>query len=86
MPRSFAQVNGARTHVDAEVEDIVRTLRGYGVLTRERLAEMSHAGRWRESTFDLALASAVDAGRVRRLSDELYELSEADPPRTGPSG
>src|SRR5947209_15491949 len=61
--------------LEAEVHGIERALRGYGVLTRERLEEICHAGRWRESLFDSALSSAVARGAIVKLSDDLYELA-----------
>jgi|tagenome__1003787_1003787.scaffolds.fasta_scaffold20954878_2 hypothetical protein len=67
-----------RTHTrpDAEVDDIVSTLRTYGVLTRTRLAEFCGAAHWTEPDFRRALALAVSSGRVKPLGDELYGISE----------
>jgi hypothetical protein len=61
---------------EAEVEEIVRALRGYRVLTRKRLAEVCGAAHWSDSGFRRALAQAVSTGRVRRLGDDLYEINE----------
>jgi hypothetical protein len=61
---------------EAEVEEIVRALRGYRVLTRARLADVCGAAHWSDSGFRRALAQAVSTGRVRRLGDDLYEISE----------
>jgi hypothetical protein len=61
---------------EAEVEDIVNALRGYRVLTRAGLAEACSAAHWSDSGFRRALAQAVSTGRVRRLGDDLYEISE----------
>jgi hypothetical protein len=61
--------------LEAEVQEIERVLRGYGVLTRERLEEICHARRWREPLFDSALSSAVARGAVLKLTDDLYELA-----------
>jgi hypothetical protein len=61
---------------DAEVERIVHALRGYRVLTRARLAEVCGAAHWSDSGFRRALAEAVSTGRVRRLGEDLYEISE----------
>lgn len=67
----------ARNRLDAEVEDIVRALRSYGVLTKERLEEIAGAGYWRtDVSFDAALHDAIAHGRVRQLSPRLYELTE----------
>ena len=72
MAIAFSSIG--RTHLDAEIHDIERALRGYGVLTRNRLAEICCARSWREPRFDTALSSAVARGSVKKLSDELYEL------------
>lgn len=61
---------------EAEVEAVVSALRGYGVLTRARLAEVSGAAHWSDSGFRRALARAVSSGRIRRLGDNLYEINE----------
>lgn len=71
---------GPHTRQDAEVEDIVRALRGYGVLTRARLLDVSGADRWPDRGANRAIARAVSSGRVKRLGDELYEV--VDPPST----
>jgi osmotically inducible protein OsmC len=63
----------------AEVEDIVRALRGYGVLTRARLLDVCGAANWTDSGGKRALADAVSSGRVRQLGDDLYEIAE--PPK-----
>jgi hypothetical protein len=65
---------------EAEVEDIVHALRGYGVLTRARLREVCGAAHWSDSGFKRALTDAVSTGRVRQLGDDLYEIAE---PSTG---
>jgi len=64
------------TRRDAEVEDIVRALRDYGVLTRPRLVEVCGAAHWSDAGFKAALAQAIASGRVRRLGDELYEVAK----------
>jgi hypothetical protein len=61
---------------EAEVEAIVSALRGYGVLTRARLAEICGATHWSDSGFRRAVAQAVSSGRIKRLGDDLYEISE----------
>lgn len=64
--------------LDVEVEEIVRGLRGYGVLTYDRLAELVDAGSWPEHTFKTALRRAIDTGRVAKLDGDLYELTERE--------
>jgi hypothetical protein len=68
---------------EAEVEDVVRALRGYGPLTHERLAEVCGAAHWSDHGFRRALNRAVSTGRVRRLGEDFYELTEpGSPPRS----
>jgi hypothetical protein len=69
-------MTASHTRGDAEIEDIVRALRGYGVLTRARLVEVCGAAHWPDAGFKRALATAIASGRVRRLGDDLYELTE----------
>jgi osmotically inducible protein OsmC len=61
---------------EAEVEDVVRTLRGYGVLTRARLLELCGAGHWSDRGGRRAIADAVSSGRIRQLGDDLYEIAD----------
>lgn len=75
MPRAMPPAPG---HFDAEVAELVRVLRGYGVLTEMRLAELVHAASWPEHTFKTALRAGVDGGRVKRLGGGLYEVGEAE--------
>ena len=63
---------------EAEGEEIIHALRSYGVLTHDRLCEIVCGDEWRESHFDVCLSGLVKAGRVMRLGDELYELSEEE--------
>ena len=66
---------------EAEIEEFVRALRGYGVLTRARLLDVCGAARWSDAGARRALARAVSSGRIRRLGDDLYEIGE--PPTRG---
>jgi hypothetical protein len=61
----------------AEIEDIVRALHSYGVLTRARLLEVCGAVHWSDSGASQALSRAVSSGRVRELGDDLYEIAES---------
>jgi len=54
-----------------------RLLTSYGVLTESSLRELAHSDGW-EVPFEAVLHRAVDAGRVVRLSDDLYEAGPAD--------
>jgi hypothetical protein len=72
----------SRSQLDADVLELVRTLRSYGVLTKARLAELSGAMHWSsEFVFENALTTAVASGQITKLGDELFELSE--PERAG---
>jgi hypothetical protein len=64
------------TRQEAEVEDIVRVLRGYRVLTRARLLEICGAAQWSDTGSKRALTLAVSSGRIRQLGDDLYEIAE----------
>ena len=68
----------AHNYNEAEGEEIVRALRSYGVLTHDRLCEIVGGQEWRESHFDVCLSGLVKRGRVNRLGDELYELSDEE--------
>jgi osmotically inducible protein OsmC len=61
---------------EAEVEHVVRTLRGYGVLTRARLLELCGAGHWSDRGGRRAIADAISSGRIRQLGDDLYEIAD----------
>jgi hypothetical protein len=67
----------ARSHVEARHRMLQRVLESYGVLTYERLRELSHADCW-ETAFSVVLERAVRSGRVRRLSNDLYEAGPRD--------
>jgi osmotically inducible protein OsmC len=66
----------AHSRHEAEVEDVVRTLGRYGVLTRARLLDLCGAAHWSGGGGRRAVADAVSSGRIRRLGDDLYELAE----------
>ena len=68
---------------EAEVEDLVRALRGYRVLTRARLFDVCRATHWSDAGAKRALARAVSTGRIRQLGDDLYEIGES-PTSSGP--
>jgi hypothetical protein len=61
---------------EAEVEDIVRALGGYGVLTRARLLDVCGAAHWSDTGAKRALARAVSSGRIKQLGDDLYGIAE----------
>lgn len=65
-----------RTNV--EVGDLCRALRSCGVLTTERLRELSGASHWPDHNYAAALKRGVSERRIRKLGDDLYELGEAE--------
>ena len=67
-----------RTRADAEVEDLVRVLRSFDVLTREALCERAGGSNWPDHQFEFVLKLAISQGRIRKLADGLYELGEAE--------
>jgi hypothetical protein len=54
-----------------------RLLESYGPLTRDHLAEFAHAEGWAVD-FDVVLARAVRAGRIRCLAGRLYAAPPPD--------
>jgi hypothetical protein len=65
--------------VDAEVLDLVETLRRYGVLTRDALRDRSGAARWVEHSFPAALRRGVESGAIKSLGDDLFEVGDNAP-------
>jgi lipoyl-dependent peroxiredoxin len=76
MPLVGSSSPRSHSRQEAEVEDIVRALRGYRVLTRARLLEVCGAAHWSDSGATRALAHAVSSGRIRQLGDDLSEIAE----------
>jgi hypothetical protein len=70
---------GDQAKTEFEVVDLVRTLTGYGVLTREDLFARSGAKHWARENFDAALREGVANGSIRQLSDDLFEVGEDAP-------
>jgi hypothetical protein len=62
----------AHSYVVARQRKLRSTLERYGVLTRESLLDAAHATNW-HVPFGVVLRRAVAAGRVRALSDDLFE-------------
>ena len=60
--------------IDYEVDDLVRVLRDYGVLTRDDLRERSGARDWSDDSFAAVLARGVAEGSINDLGDGLFEL------------
>jgi hypothetical protein len=81
VPRAASSPTRPHSRQEAEIEDIVRALRGYGVLTRARLLDVCRATHWSDAGAKRALARAVSTGRIRQLGDDLYEIAE--PPMRG---
>ncbi len=75
MSSDESESPGRHGRLDAEVEDIIATLRRYGTLTRPRLADLCGAEHWSDPTFARALALAVSGGKVRPIGNEVYETT-----------
>ena len=81
VPPAASSPTRPHSRQEAEIEDLVRALRGYGVLTRARLLDVCRATHWSDAGARRALALAVSTGRIRQLGDDLYEIGE--PPTRG---
>jgi hypothetical protein len=73
-PRSHHHgIQSARDHrrheaaVAAEIDKLERSLRELGPMPCDRLANLAHADRWREGTFEEAVAVGVRQGRLAWL-------------------
>jgi hypothetical protein len=64
---------------DPELADLVRTLRGYGVLTREELRARSGARHWSDHGFNAALRRGVVEGSIKEVGAGLFEVSPRAP-------
>jgi hypothetical protein len=64
---------------DPELADLVRTLRIYGVVTREELLERSGARDWPDRGFNSALRRGVAEEAIRELEAGLFELGPDAP-------
>jgi hypothetical protein len=64
---------------DAEVDDLVTTLRDYGVLTRDGLRERSGASHWTGGVFEDALRRGVERGDIKSLDGDLFEVGPDAP-------
>ena len=62
------------TRIDYEVDDLVRVLRDFGVLTRGDLRERSRARDWSDDSFAAVLGRAVAEGSINDLGEGLFEL------------
>jgi hypothetical protein len=62
-----------------EVDDLVRALRSFGVLTRANLSEQVGGARWPDRSFGEALRRGVHEGRIKQLGDDLFEVGEDAP-------
>jgi hypothetical protein len=62
----------SRSAAVARQRRLQHVLQHYGVLTRDSLRELAGAARW-QVPFDVVLRRAMRSGRVRRLSEDLFE-------------
>ena len=65
----------AHSRFEAELEELTRVLRSYGVLTGDNLKQFSRAALWSGPRFERVLTVGIEQGRIRRLGDDLYELA-----------
>lgn len=61
-----------RVLMDAEVHHLAGILATHRVLHHDAFKEIAGASAWRESSFDCALAAAVEAGVIERLPGDFY--------------
>jgi hypothetical protein len=71
--------SGRDLRSDPELADLLRTLRGRGVLTRKELFERSGARHWRDQSFRAALRRGVAEGIIKELDADLFELGDDAP-------
>jgi hypothetical protein len=64
---------------DPEVDELVRALRSYGVLTRGGLMEFSGAFHWADHAFGGALERGLAEGSIKRLGASLYDVGDDAP-------
>ena len=74
----------AKTHLEAEVRKIVRTLQSYGPLHERALRQLVRGSRWRDGCLRDALDSACAQGRVRPLGLGFYEVPSSTAGNDGP--
>jgi hypothetical protein len=74
------RLGGAHAHNrrEAEIAELTRALRSYGVLTRDYLEELSGARHWARPDFEIALRDGVAAGQIRPLGGDLYEAAQPE--------
>jgi hypothetical protein len=64
---------------DQEVDELVRALRSYGVLTRAGLRERSGAVLWPDHSFASALERGVAEGSIKSLGSSLFDVGDDAP-------
>ncbi len=64
---------------DFEVDELVRALREFGVLTREDLLDRSGAREWIANSFESALRRGTASGSIKDLGDGLFEAGANAP-------
>lgn len=71
-------VNTTEEALDREIEVIARALDEHGPTERQELARMVGARYWGPGRFGAALRTAVEEGRVQRLSRGTYGPARKD--------
>ena len=65
----------AKTHQEAEVRAVVRTLRSYGPLPKTTLQDLVGERHWRDGCLSAVIKTAIAEGRVRALGEDFYEAT-----------
>jgi hypothetical protein len=71
--------SGPSPRTDHEVDNLVKALRSYGVLTRDLLRECSGALAWPDHSFGSVLERGVAEGSIRSLGAGLFEVGDDAP-------
>ena len=71
--------SGRDLRSDPALADLLRTLRGHGVLTRKELFERSGARHWRDQSFRATLRRGVAEGIIKELDADLFEVGDDAP-------
>ena len=54
--------------VDAEIRKLEQNLRDFGPMPKDRLSTLAGADRWREGTFEEAVAAGIRQGRLEAMA------------------
>jgi hypothetical protein len=65
------------SRAEAEVREILHTLRGNHVRTLAQIKELCWASHWPESDFTTTIHRAIAAGDIEQLGEDQYEIPES---------